>query len=77
MDTTDARSAGERIGDTTAMPGNREHVYHAVMLDPLTGALLTLAQIRAMVDESVAAGATCFRRSRRDVDLSSAAMLSA
>ncbi len=28
-----------------------EHVYHAVMLDPLTGALLTLEQTRAMVDE--------------------------
>ena len=27
------------------------YVYHAVMLDPLTGALLTLEQIRAMVDE--------------------------
>ncbi len=35
----------------------REHVYHAVMLDPLTGALLTLEQIRAMVDELFAAEA--------------------
>jgi alpha-galactosidase len=30
-------------------------VYHAVMLDPLTGAVCTLPQIRAMVDEMLAA----------------------
>lgn len=36
---------------------NREHVYQAVMLDPLTGALLTLEQIRSMVDEMIAAEA--------------------
>ena len=57
MDTSDARSAGDQIGNTTAMPGNREHVDHAVMLDPLTGALLTLEQIRAMVDELIEAEA--------------------
>jgi alpha-galactosidase len=34
-----------------ALTGVREHVYHAVMLDPLTSALLTLDQIRAMTDE--------------------------
>jgi alpha-galactosidase len=34
-----------------ALTGMREHVYHAVMLDPLTSALLTLDQIRAMTDE--------------------------
>jgi alpha-galactosidase len=38
-----------------ALSGDREHVYHAVMLDPLTGALLRLDQIRAMVDELFAA----------------------
>jgi alpha-galactosidase len=36
---------------------DRDHVYQAVMLDPLTGALLTLEQIRAMVDELIAAEA--------------------
>ena len=36
---------------------DREHIYHAVMLDPLTSALLTLEQIRAMVDELIAAEA--------------------
>lgn len=34
---------------------NREHIYHAIMLDPLTGALLTLAQIREMVNEMIEA----------------------
>lgn len=34
-----------------ALTGEREHVYHAVMLDPLTSALLTLDQIRSMTDE--------------------------
>ncbi|WP_129663320.1 alpha-galactosidase [Phytoactinopolyspora endophytica] len=34
-----------------ALSGEREHVYHAVMLDPLTSALLTVDQIRSMTDE--------------------------
>lgn len=34
-----------------SLSGNREAVYHAVMLDPLTGAVCTLDQVRAMVDE--------------------------
>jgi alpha-galactosidase len=34
-----------------ALTGNCEAVYHAVMLDPLTGAVLTLDQIRDMVGE--------------------------
>ena len=29
----------------------REHVYHAAMLDPHTAAVLDLSQIRSMVDE--------------------------
>lgn len=36
---------------------NVEHIYHAVALDPLTGALLTLGQIRDMVDELLEAEA--------------------
>ncbi len=35
--------------------GNKEHVYHAAMLDPHTAAELDLSQIRAMVDELIAA----------------------
>lgn len=33
------------------LTGRRDHVYHAVQLDPLTGAACTLPQIHAMVDE--------------------------
>ncbi|NEE03058.1 alpha-galactosidase [Phytoactinopolyspora halotolerans] len=40
-----------------ALSGNREHVYHAVMLDPLTGALLTVDQIQQMTDELLTAHA--------------------
>jgi alpha-galactosidase len=36
---------------------NREHVYHAAMLDPHTAAVLDLEQIRAMVDELLLAHA--------------------
>ncbi|HEY3543246.1 MAG TPA: alpha-glucosidase/alpha-galactosidase [Gaiellaceae bacterium] len=34
-----------------ALDGNREHVYHAAMLDPHTGAELSLAEICRLVDE--------------------------
>lgn len=40
-----------------ALTGDVEAVYHAVMLDPLTAAVCTLPQIRAMVDEMLAAQA--------------------
>jgi alpha-galactosidase len=40
-----------------ALTGDVETVYHAVMLDPLTAAVCTLPQIRAMVDEMLAAQA--------------------
>ncbi|OZM80116.1 alpha-glucosidase/alpha-galactosidase [Pseudonocardia sp. MH-G8] len=41
----------QELAVTAALTGRREHVYHAVMADPLSGALLTLDQIHAMVDE--------------------------
>ena len=37
------------------LTGDIEAVYHAIMLDPLTAAVCTLPQIRAMVDEMLAA----------------------
>jgi alpha-galactosidase len=40
-----------------ALTGDREMIYRAVQLDPLTGALLPLSKIRAMVDELFAAEA--------------------
>jgi len=40
-----------------ALTGTRENVHHAVAMDPLTAALLTLEQIRAMTDELLTAHA--------------------
>ena len=40
-----------------ALTGKREAVYHALALDPLTGAVCTLPQIRQMADELLAAQA--------------------
>ena len=37
------------------LTGNREHIYHAAMLDPHTSAELTLDQIWKMTDELLAA----------------------
>lgn len=47
----------QELAVSAAITGNREHVYHAVLLDPLTGALLRVEEIRAMVDELFAAHA--------------------
>jgi alpha-galactosidase len=47
----------QQLAVRAALEGSREHVYHAVMLDPLTGALLTLDQIKALTDEMLAAEA--------------------
>lgn len=49
--------AVQTLAVAAALTGNREHVYHAVALDPLTAALLDLDQIRAMTDELLAAHA--------------------
>ena len=40
-----------------ALTGSREAVYHAIALDPLTGAICTLPQVRAMADELLTAQA--------------------
>jgi alpha-galactosidase len=45
----------QELAVTAALTGRREHVYHAVMADPLTSTLLTLDRIRAMVDDLFAA----------------------
>ena len=39
------------------LTGNREHLYHAAMMDPHTAAELDLSQIRALVDDLLAAHA--------------------
>ncbi len=41
----------QQLAVEAVLTEDAEHIYHAVMLDPLTGALLTLRQIRALVDE--------------------------
>jgi len=38
-----------------ALTGQRDHVYHAAMFDPLTAATLSLDEIYAMVDELIVA----------------------
>ncbi len=45
----------QELAVEAALTGDREHIYHAIMLDPLTSAVLTLEQIRAMTDEMLAA----------------------
>ena len=40
-----------------ALTGDTDAVHHAVMMDPLTAAVCTLPQIRAMVDEMLEAQA--------------------
>ena len=47
----------QELAVEAALTGNRDLVYQAVQLDPLTGALLTLAETRSMVDELFAAEA--------------------
>jgi len=38
-----------------ALTGNREHVYHAAMFDPLTAAVLSVDEICALVDDLIVA----------------------
>jgi len=40
-----------------ALTGNREHIYHAALFDPLTAAVLSMDEIHAMVDELIDAHA--------------------
>jgi alpha-galactosidase len=45
----------QELAVTAAFEGDRRALYQAVALDPLTGALLRLDQIRSMVDELIEA----------------------
>lgn len=40
----------QQLAVEAALTGKKEHVYHAVMLDPLASSILSLDQISAMVD---------------------------
>ncbi len=42
-----------------ALEGNRDHIYHAAMLDPLVGATMPLDRVWVMVDELIAAHGHC------------------
>lgn len=55
----------QTLAVTAALTGNIEHVFHAVALDPLTGALLTLEQIRDMTNELLEAHADLLPASMR------------
>ena len=45
----------QELAVKAALEGNRDALYQAVALDPLTAAKLSLSEIRQMVDEMVAA----------------------
>ncbi|MBA2278374.1 MAG: alpha-glucosidase/alpha-galactosidase, partial [Chloroflexia bacterium] len=45
----------QELAVQAALTGDRAHVEHAIMLDPLTSTILTLDQIKAMTDELFAA----------------------
>jgi alpha-galactosidase len=47
--------AVQELAVTAVLEGSREAAKHAVMLDPLTAAVLSLADIEAMFDEMWAA----------------------
>ncbi|HWK80358.1 MAG TPA: alpha-glucosidase/alpha-galactosidase [Thermomicrobiales bacterium] len=47
----------QELAVEAAITGKRDHVYQAIALDPLAGALLTLDEIHAMTDELFAAHA--------------------
>ncbi len=47
----------QELAVEAALTGRREAVYHALALDPLTGAVCTLPQIREMADEMLEAQA--------------------
>ena len=50
-----ANIASEEMAVEAALTGNRDGVFHACAFDPLTAATLSLAEIRAMVDEMLEA----------------------
>ncbi len=45
----------QRLAVQAALTGDPEHIVHACALDPLTGAVLTLSEIRLMASEMLAA----------------------
>jgi len=48
----------------SALTGNTEAAYHALMLDPLAAAVCALNQLRALMDEMLAARRNGYRNFR-------------
>ena len=44
-------AGGEELAVNGALAGDKRMIYHAVVMDPLTSAVLSLAEIKKMVDE--------------------------
>jgi alpha-galactosidase len=57
----------QELAVAAALSGEREAVYRAIALDPLTGAVLTLDRLRAMTDELFAAEAAWLPEALRPV----------
>lgn len=45
----------QELAVTAALEGDRDALYQSIMLDPLTSAVLSLREIRQMVDEMLQA----------------------
>ena len=48
----------QELAVAAVITGDKDHIYHAIALDPLTAAVCTLDEIRAMTDELFAANAS-------------------
>jgi alpha-galactosidase len=59
----------QELAVEAALTGKVEHVFHAMALDPLTGALLTLEQIKAMTNELLEAQAAWLGQFKRETVL--------
>jgi alpha-galactosidase len=55
----------QELAVEAALTANVEHVYHAMALDPLTSALLTLEQVKAMTNELLEAHVEWMGRFKR------------
>jgi alpha-galactosidase len=50
------------------LEGQRDHVYHAAMLDRHAGSVLSLKEIQAMVDEMLQAHASALPEELQELD---------
>ncbi len=57
--------ASEEMAVEAALTGDREMVFHAIAYDPLTAAVLSLAEIRKMVDAMFKKNKACLPQFKR------------